>query len=187
MAFTRLPDMTPTEIQHLFAYTEWANAHVLDAAEQLPAQQLLSDVRISHTSILGTLLHMASAEWIWLERWHGHSPQGADAYAGWEPGDAVSVAQVREKWQPIIQKRQAYLAGLGEGDLSRELPFRRFNGDLYALPLVQQMLHVVNHATLHRGQVVGMIRQLGIVPPSTDLLFYLIQTGSAGAHASLGR
>jgi uncharacterized damage-inducible protein DinB len=32
----------------------------------------------------------------------------------------------------------------------------------------------VNDATLHRGQVVGMIRQLGIVPPLTDLLFYLM-------------
>jgi len=32
----------------------------------------------------------------------------------------------------------------------------------------------MNHATLHRGQVVGLIRQLGIVPPTTDLLFYLI-------------
>jgi uncharacterized damage-inducible protein DinB len=36
---------------------------------------------------------------------------------------------------------------------------------------VRHSQHVVNHATLHRGQVVGMIRQLGIVPPSTDLLF----------------
>jgi len=35
------------------------------------------------------------------------------------------------------------------------------------------MQHVANHATLHRGQVVGLIRQLGIEPPSTDLLFYL--------------
>ena len=39
--------------------------------------------------------------------------------------------------------------------------------------LVDQMRHVANHATMHRGQVVGMIRQLGIDPPSTDLLFYL--------------
>jgi uncharacterized damage-inducible protein DinB len=38
------------------------------------------------------------------------------------------------------------------------------------------MQHVVNHATLHRGQVVGMIRQLGVAPPSTDLLFYLMET-----------
>jgi hypothetical protein len=27
--------------------------------------------------------------------------------------------------------------------------------------LVDQMQHVANHATMHRGQVVGMIRQLG--------------------------
>jgi uncharacterized damage-inducible protein DinB len=26
---------------------------------------------------------------------------------------------------------------------------------------------------MHRGQIVGMIRQLGLDPPSTDLLFYL--------------
>jgi len=39
--------------------------------------------------------------------------------------------------------------------------------------LVDQMKHVTNHATLHRGQIVGMIRQLGIEPPATDLLFYL--------------
>jgi uncharacterized damage-inducible protein DinB len=36
------------------------------------------------------------------------------------------------------------------------------------------MQHVVNHATLHRGQVVGMIRQLGLQPPAVDLLYYLI-------------
>jgi uncharacterized damage-inducible protein DinB len=34
------------------------------------------------------------------------------------------------------------------------------------------VVHVVNHATLHRGQVVGMLRQLGIRPPATDLVFY---------------
>ena len=39
--------------------------------------------------------------------------------------------------------------------------------------LINQMQHVVNHATMHRGQIVGMIRQLGIDPPATDLLFYL--------------
>ncbi|MFN0112521.1 MAG: DinB family protein [Blastocatellia bacterium] len=42
------------------------------------------------------------------------------------------------------------------------------------MPLVAQMQHVINHATLHRGQIVGMIRQLGIAPPAVDLLFYLL-------------
>jgi len=30
----------------------------------------------------------------------------------------------------------------------------------------------VNHATLHRGQVMSMLRQLGVKPPATDLIFY---------------
>ena len=168
--------MTTAEVRHLFAYTEWANARVLEAAEKLPPAELLRDVHISYKSILGTLLHMAGAEWLWLERWHGNSPVGPDVWAGWTADDARSLQQVRVKWQPVIQRRNAYLDGISDPDLSRELGYRRFTGEAYSLPLGQQMQHVVNHATLHRGQVVGMIRQLGVAPPSTDLLFYLMET-----------
>jgi len=168
--------MTTAEVRHLFAYTEWANARVLEVAEKLPPEELLRDVHISYKSILGTLLHMAGAEWLWLERWHGNSPVGPDVWAGWTADDARSLQQVRVKWQPVIQRRNAYLDGISDADLSRELGYRRFTGEAYSLPLGQQMQHVVNHATLHRGQVVGMIRQLGVAPPSTDLLFYLMET-----------
>ena len=168
--------MTTAEVRHLFAYTERANARVLEAAEKLPPEELLRDVHISYKSILGTLLHMAGAEWLWLERWHGNSPVGPDVWAGWTADDARSLQQVRVKWQPVIQRRNAYLDGISDADLSRELGYRRFTGEAYSLPLGQQMQHVVNHATLHRGQVVGMIRQLGVAPPSTDLLFYLMET-----------
>ena len=168
--------MTTAEVRHLFAYTEWANARVLEAAEKLPPAELLRDVHISYKSILGTLLHMAGAEWLWLERWHGTSPVGPDVWAGWRADDARSLRQVREQWQPVLQRRNAYLDGISDADLSRELGYRRFTGEAYSLPLGQQMQHVVNHATLHRGQVVGMIRQLGVAPPSTDLLFYLMET-----------
>jgi uncharacterized damage-inducible protein DinB len=169
-------DMTIADIRHLFAYTEWANERVLAAAEQLPHEDLLRDVHISHTSILGTLLHVAGADSMWLERWHGNSPVGSNVWAGWTADDARSLHQLREAWQPIVRRRAVYLDGLSDADLSRELGYRRFTGEPYSLPLGQQMLHVVNHATLHRGQVVGMMRQLGVAPPSTDLLFYLMET-----------
>ena len=168
--------MTIAEVRHLFTYTEWANERVLSAAEKLPPDELLRDVHISYKSILGTLLHMAGAEWIWLERWNGNSPVGPDVWAGWTPADARSLQQVREKWEPIVRRRNEYLDTISDADLARELGYRRFTGEPFSLPLVQQMQHVVNHATLHRGQVVGMIRQLGVVPPTTDLLFYLMET-----------
>jgi uncharacterized damage-inducible protein DinB len=176
MAARMMRNMTVAEIRHLFTYTEWANARVLSAAEKLPLEDLLRDVRVGHKSILGTLLHVAGADWIWLERWHGNSPMGRDVWAGWTHEDARSVQQVREKWQPVMRSRSAYVETISDADLSRELGYRRFTGEPYSLPLVQQMLHVVNHATLHRGQVVGMLRQLGVEPPSTDLLFYLMET-----------
>lgn len=166
--------MNLNDIQQLYAYTEWANALTLDAAEKLSAEQLLQDVQISHGSIFGTLLHMAGAEWIWLERWHGHSPTGADAWAQWTVEHCGDLQQLRAQWQQVIDKRRAYLASLTDADLPREVSFKRINGEANSLPLVQQMQHVVNHATLHRGQVVGMIRQLGSAPPATDLLFYLM-------------
>ena len=168
--------MTIAEVRHLFAYTEWANARVLGAAEKLPPEELLRDVHISHKSILGTLLHTAGADWLWLERWRGNSPVGPDVWAGWTPDDARSLQQVRDDWQPVIRRRDAYLENVSDADLARELGYTRFTGEAYSLPLFQQIQHVVNHATLHRGQVVGMIRQLGIAPPSTDLLFYLMET-----------
>src|SRR5437016_4583220 len=152
--------MTTSEIRELFNYTEWANGLALDAAEKLTSEQLLQDVGISHRSILGTLSHMAGAEWIWLERWHGRSPTGDSVWAQWTPANCKDMDTLREKWQPVIDLRRGYLGKVNDSELPLELGFKRINGEAGSLPLVQQMQHVVNHATLHRGQVVGMIRQL---------------------------
>jgi uncharacterized damage-inducible protein DinB len=80
---------------------------------------------------------------------------------------------LNERWRDVVDRRARFISELDESRLMAELPFKLLSGDSSSLPLVGQMQHVVNHATLHRGQVVGMIRQLGIAPPSTDLLFYL--------------
>jgi uncharacterized damage-inducible protein DinB len=164
--------MNINDIRQLFAYTEWANALVLDAAEKLTPAQLLTDVQISHGSLLGTLLHMAGAEWVWLERWHGRSHTGPAAWARWQVEQCPDVATLRTNWEQVAAERRAYLAELTDEDLARVIAFKRVDGSAASLPLGQQLQHVVNHATLHRGQVVGMIRQLGLAPPATDLLFY---------------
>ena len=165
--------MNLSDIRHLFDYTEWANDLACNAAAQLADDDLRRDFKISHSSIFGTLLHMAGAEWIWLERWQGRSPAGKDAWSLWTTDSCPDPATLRRRWRDVIDARAEYISELDESRLMAELPFTLLNGDSSSLPLVGQMQHVVNHATLHRGQVVGMIRQLGIAPPSTDLLFYL--------------
>ena len=165
--------MNLSDIRHLFDYTEWANGLACNAATELADGDLRRDCKISHSSIFGTLLHMAGAEWIWLERWQGRSPVGRDAWSLWTIDSCADLATLQRRWREVIDVRAEFIGALDESRLTSELPFRLLNGDSSSLPLVDQMQHVVNHATLHRGQVVGMIRQLGIVPPATDLLFYL--------------
>lgn len=165
--------MNLSDIRHLFDYTEWANELALAAAAELSDEDLRRDFKISHGSILGTLLHMAGAEWIWLERWQGRSPAGKDAWSFWTPDSCADLKVLNQRWLEVIERRAQLISELDERGLAAELPFKLLSGDPSTLRLVDQMQHVVNHATLHRGQVVGMIRQLGIAPPATDLLFYL--------------
>ena len=165
--------MDLSDIKRFFSYTEWANDLAMQAASKLPDESLRRDVGISHKSIFGTLLHMAGAEWIWLERWHGRSPAKAEAWSLWTTESCADLATLKERWSNLIDQRTRYVSELDDAILAAELSFKLLSGDPSSMRLIDQMQHVVNHATLHRGQVVGMIRQLGIEPPATDLLFYL--------------
>ena len=165
--------MNRNDIRRLFDYTEWANDLAMKAAGQLAEEDLHRDVCVSHQSIFGTLLHMAGAEWIWLERWNGRSPAKTEAWTLWTAGACGDLAALKNRWSDVIDRRAQLLTNIDEGRLAAELSFKLLSGDPSSLPLIDQMQHVVNHATMHRGQIVSMIRQLGIEPPSTDLIFFL--------------
>jgi len=165
--------MNLPDIKRLFDYTEWANDLAMQGAAQLPDEDLRRDVAISHGSIFGTLVHMAGAEWIWVERWHGYSPRKEEAWALWSTESCGDLPGLKDRWGAVVDKRARFISDLDEGRFAAELGYNLLNGDRSSMRLADQMQHVVNHATMHRGQIVGMIRQLGIDPPSTDLLFYL--------------
>jgi uncharacterized damage-inducible protein DinB len=71
--------------------------------------------------------------------------------------------------------------GWSDADLLRTIAYTDMQGNPYESPLWQIVMHVVNHATLHRGQVMAMFRQLGLAPPPTDLMFYYREQQSAHA------
>ena len=51
------------------------------------------------------------------------------------------------------------------------------DGKTARTPAWQIVMHVVNHATLHRGQAMGMLRQMGMAPPHTDLMMFYRELG----------
>src|SRR5436305_6863684 len=101
--------MNLSDIRHLFDYTEWANYLAIEAADNLPDEDLRRDVGISHKSIFGTLTHMAGAEWIWLERWNGRSPAKAEAWSMWSDVSCADLAALKDRWKEVIDRRASYI------------------------------------------------------------------------------
>lgn len=159
--------MNTQHIGYLFDYTNWANRLILDAAETVSVEEQLRDRGVSHQSIHGTLLHMLFAEWVWLARWNGSSPT-----THLRAEEFPDLASIRNYWRQIEAERADFLASLTEEVLQTDLTYRDMAGNEHTNRLGLLMQHVVNHATLHRGQVVAMIRALGMKPPATDFLFF---------------
>ncbi len=65
------------EILELYEFNSWANRRILAAASKFSEAELSRDLKGSFPSILSTLLHIMSAQWIWLSRWEGRSPTTA--------------------------------------------------------------------------------------------------------------
>ena len=61
--------------------------------------------------------------------------------------------------------------------LAEPAPYRDPGGAEHLPRLGDQMRHVVNHSTYHRGQAATQLRQIGEVPPGTDLILYLRERG----------
>lgn len=159
--------MTLSDVLQHFAYNKWANARTLEAIGTLAPEQVTRDLGSSFPSIRDTAAHIASAEWIWLRRWKGESPT---AHPTWTKHPSMEV--VVAKFAEIEAERAAWLSTLTDADMDRMLSFRLLNGNEDKQRLSSQLLHLVNHSTYHRGQVAGMMRQVGAAPVSTDLIAY---------------
>jgi uncharacterized damage-inducible protein DinB len=173
--------MTADYIRILIEYNYWARDRVLASAEQLSSEQLSRNLGSSFGSVLDTLIHMYSAEWIWYQRWKGESPT-----AGPHRIQLVSIDAVREAWRPLEGQIRAFVDALGPAGLARAIEYKTMNGQAGSSAHWQMIVHIVNHGTYHRGQIATMLRQLGVRPAlSTDMIvFFRDQAAAAGQGMS---
>jgi len=160
--------MNIQEARDLLNYNYWARDRVLAAVDVLSAEQFTSGVTSSFRSVRDTLVHVLSAESIWLSRWKGESPSGMLAAA-----DFLDAASVRTAWQESESKMRVFFDSVDDEGLRRVIEYKAFNGQPFATPLFQMLQHVVNHGSYHRGQVTTLLRQFGAAPPKAlDLIAF---------------
>jgi uncharacterized damage-inducible protein DinB len=159
--------MTKDEVLELFAYNAWANRTLFDGVAGVPAEDYLRDLKSSHGGIHGTLCHTVWAEQLWLTRWLGTPPPAVP-----QGRDLASLAAVRARWEEIEAQRAGFLAGFSAPRLDDTVLVKPTSGGEFVHSYRQMFRHFVNHASYHRGQVVTMMRQVGVKPPTTDLILF---------------
>jgi uncharacterized damage-inducible protein DinB len=158
-------------IRQLYDYNRWADRRILAMASTLTNEDFIRPMGNSFSSVRDTLSHILGAEWIWLERWQGRSPKTLLDGASFP-----TVQSLESRWETVERDQAQFIEALTSQRLVEELPYLNQGGQRYSYPLWQQMVHVVNHSSYHRGQITTLLRQLGAEAASTDLLVYYDET-----------
>lgn len=164
--------MRVADVRSLYAYNEWANARIFSALAALDPRVFTEPRGSSFSSIRDTVAHIATSEWVWLRRWRGESPAGPPEW-GLLPDVAGLTAKLRE----VESDRAAFLNALTDAHLKTPLAYRNLKGEGFVQPLQDQLAHVVNHSSYHRGQVATLCRQAGSPMPATDLIVFKREKG----------
>jgi uncharacterized damage-inducible protein DinB len=118
---------------------------------------------------------MYGADLVWMERLHGITLTRADVIL------PETLSDLEKRWLALIAEWKAFAASLSDSQWSDKLEYTMFDGSRRCNTLWQIVMHVVNHGTLHGGQVVTMLRQSGVTPPQTDLIFFYREMEAAAA------
>jgi uncharacterized damage-inducible protein DinB len=153
--------------QHLFEYNRWANRRTREAVACVSPEQFQRQAGGSYGSLRNTLAHLIASEWVWLRRWQGTSPTASPFSE--EP---LTLGNLGSKWQPIELETRAFIDSLTPENLEQSVAYSTTRGQPFSEPLWQQLQHLVNHSSYHRGQIVTLLRQLGAEPVGTDLIAF---------------
>jgi uncharacterized damage-inducible protein DinB len=155
-------------LSQLAAYNIWANQKLLDIILALPEEKQKQEVPSSFKSLYTTILHMLHAESVWWQRMKLQERINLpmETFKGSMQELSNELIQQNRQWQQWVNTAT-------EPMLEHVFQYYSSKRDMYKQPVCQMILHVFNHGTYHRGQLVNMLRQLGIEKiPQTDFIVW---------------
>ena len=155
-------------LSQMAAYNIWANQKLLDIILALPEEKQQHEMPSSFRSLYTTVLHMLSAESVWWQRMRLQERvlPPMEHFKGSMQELSQELLQQNRQWQDWVNNAT-------EPMLDHVFQYYNFQKESFKQPIFQMLLHVFNHGTYHRGQLVNMLRQLGIEKiPQTDFIVW---------------
>ncbi len=105
--------------------------------------------------------HLYFAEWVWYRRLKGDSgPFHVD--------ESLEIQEMCMKWREISALWEKEIETAHE----QTMTYRNLSGDFFSSHISEVMMHLVDHASYHTGQVMTAARMKGITPIHTGYIHY---------------
>jgi uncharacterized damage-inducible protein DinB len=157
-------------LQQYAAYNIWATKTIIDRINKLPQEKIMQEVASSFPSIYKTVNHMWLAEEAWWLRIKlvENPVLESEKFTGTFEEQYSHLAKQSALWKEWVDNAN-------DNQLNHVFAYVR-NKEQHKMVVHDMLLHVFNHATYHRGQLVTILRQLGEDKiPSTDFTAYCRQ------------
>lgn len=156
-------------LKQLAAYNVWATQRITDVILSLPEEKQKAEIASSFNSLHTTILHIWDAESIWWQRMklHERFVRPSDNPKGTTRDVINGLLSQSKLWEGWVSNAS---------ELSLDHVFQYYNNkkEPVKMPIYQMILHVFNHSTYHRGQLITMLRQLGVEKlPGTDFVLWV--------------
>jgi uncharacterized damage-inducible protein DinB len=166
--------MTLDTIRYSYHYNSWATERVLTALEQLTPAEYIAPGCSGHGSIRDTLAHFMSSQLGWFSWFDGSLDVVTSMKPQFGSPDIPTVAAARTRWAPIAERTEACLATLTDDALHEIKHWSAPGVPPGQAILWRLMLHVANHGTHTRGQIVAAIRRAGKDPGVVEMMAYVM-------------
>jgi uncharacterized damage-inducible protein DinB len=156
-------------IRALARYRQWADQLTYDAVAALPPGEAQKERPTLFKTMIGTLNHNYLIDLVWKAHLEGrnHGFQARNLVLHPELADLWTAQQAVNRWYVDWADRQT------EDSLAEIVRFQFIGGEHGAMSRIDMLLHVVNHATYHRGWIAEMFFQVPAKNPTTDFPVYL--------------
>lgn len=157
--------MNADAFRHFYNYHFAENRNLWDRfVAPLSDEQFAQEAGYSHGSVRNQIVHLISCDDTWFS-----GLSGLEIPEPLNPADFTDRQSLRAHWDTVEEKMRDYLANLRDDTLF-DKPLEDEDKDLIVW---QVLLHVVNHGTDHRAQLLRLLNELGVKTTSQDYIFYV--------------
>lgn len=160
--------MKPEQIKTLFDYHYASYDRIRDCAASLSPNQFVAESSYSVGSVRNQLAHCLMVDIRWLARLNRQPPPEME-YA-----DFPDQATLWREWELVRDQVMAYVDQLTPATIDEvvDLHFPDRGGSRRSRRW-QILLHMVNHGTDHRAQILALLHGCGVATFEQDLMLHL--------------